>query len=104
MEISIFAKERRSREGRAFHTFFATLTKKDGTEVPVSVKFRKECGEPDAAKCPQNIIVDKEHCNLSRKRFLNESTGELVETNTLWVSQWAGGSEYVDHSMDDFED
>lgn len=104
MEISIFAKERRTREGRSFHTYFTTLTKKDGSQLVAAVKFRRECGEPDPAACPQNIIVDKEHCNLSRKNFLNESTGELVQTNTLWVSQWAGGSEYVDHSMDDFED
>lgn len=104
MEISIFAKQRNTREGRQFYTFFSRLVKKDGSELPVSVKFRKECGEPDAKRCPLNIIVDKEHCNLSHKNILNESTGELYRSSTLWISQWAEGTEYVDHSMDDFED
>ena len=51
-----------------------------------------------------NIIVDKEHCNVSKRRYLNESTGEVLDAFTLWVNQYAAGGEYVDHSMDEFED
>ena len=51
-----------------------------------------------------NVIIDKEHCNVSKRRYLDESTGEILHAYTLWVSQYAAGGEYVDHSMDEFED
>ena len=51
-----------------------------------------------------NIIVDHEHCNISKRHYLNEATGEIVDAHTLWVSQYAAGTEYVDHSMDEYED
>lgn len=104
MEISIFAKNRKTREGRSFTVYLSSLTKKDGTQVPCSVKFNATCQPPKPESCPLNIIVDKEHCNVSKRRYLNESTGEIMESYTLWVNQYAAGGEYVDHSMDEFED
>ena len=104
MEISIFAKKRQSKDGRTFYVYLSTLTKKDGSELPCSVKFNKDITPPKPEDCPCNIIVDKEHCNLSHKNILNPETGYVMETHTLWVNQYAAGSEYVDHSMDDFED
>ena len=104
MELSIFAKNRKTREGRSFVVYLSTLTKKDGTQVPCSVKFTQECQPPKPELCPMNIIVDKEHANVSKRRYLNESTGEVLDSYTLWVNQYAAGGEYVDHSMDEFED
>lgn len=104
MEISIFAKKRQTAEGRTFYTYLSTLTKKDGTEIPCSVKFNKDIQPPRPEECPCNIIVNKEHCNLSTKKIFRESTGEVLEAHTLWVNQYAAGGEWVDHSMDDIED
>lgn len=104
MEISIFAKQRKTKEGRSFTVYLSTLTKKDGSTVPCSVKFNQSCNPPKPESCPMNIILDKEHCNVSKRRYLDESTGEILYAYTLWVSQYAAGGEYVDHSMDEFED
>ena len=104
MEISIYAKKRQTRDGRTFYVYLSTLTKKDGTEIPVAVKFNKDLTPPKPESCPCNIILDKEHCNLSKRNFFRQETGEIVESHTLWVNQYAAGSEFVDHSMDDIED
>lgn len=104
MEISIFAKNRKIKEGRSFTVYISSLKKKDGTEVPCNVKFNQSCTPPKPEACPCNIIIAKEHCNVSKRRYLNESTGEILDAYTLWVNQYAAGGEYVDHSMDDFED
>ena len=104
MEISIFAKNRKTKDGRSFTVYLSTLTKKDGTTFPCSVIFNQSCTRPKPESCPMNIIVDKEHCNVSKRRYLDESTGEILHAYTLWVSQFAAGGEYVDHSMDEFED
>ena len=105
MEISIFAKKRQTKDGRTFYTYLSTLTKKDGTEIPCSVKFNQETAPaPKPENCPCNIIVDKENCNLSSKKYFRESTGEILDTHTLWINQYAAGGEWIDHSMDEFED
>lgn len=102
MEISIFAKKRQTKDGRPFYIYLTTLHRKDGTEVKAQAKFSTECDPPKPESCPCNIIVDKENCNFSSKTVLIEATGELVDRSILWIKQWANGSEYVDHSMDDF--
>ena len=104
MELTIYAKKRQTNEGKTFYTYLSTLTRKDGSELKVSVKFREDCGNPKADQCPMNIIVSKENANLSAKDYgVNEETGEVLTSHTLWVSAWEKGSEYVDHSLDDFE-
>lgn len=110
MEITIFAKKRNTKEGKVFYNFLTTLTKKDGTNQVCTVKFRDEAGTPKAEQCPMNIRVQKDGCNLSSKKFqrqvVDETTGELSteqgEALTLWISKWAQGQPYVDHSMDDY--
>lgn len=110
MEITLFAKKRNTREGKVFYNFLSTLTKKDGTQLVCTVKFRDEAGTPKPEQCPMNILVDKKDCNLATRKFQREvvqDTGEVVqetgESYTLWVSSWMPGGPYVDHSMDDFE-
>ena len=41
MELTIFAKKRQSNDGRPFFTYLSTLTRKDGEEIKVQVKFRQ---------------------------------------------------------------
>lgn len=111
MEICIFAKKRQTRQGKIFYNYLTTLHKKDGSELSCDVKFREDCGEPKAEKCPMNIVVDKGACNLVNRKYTrretDEFTGEVTTVEgirpTLWVSAWAPGAPYVDHSMDDFE-
>lgn len=104
MEISIFAKKRQTREGRTFYTYLSTLTKKDGSAIPCSVRFQKG-QEPKPELCPCNIIVNKTDCNLSSKKFFREETGEFFDSHTLWVNAYKySETPYEDHSMDDIED
>ena len=104
MEITIFAKKRTTKEGKIFYNYLGKLKKKDGTEITAQIKFREACGNPNAADCPMNINIAKEHCNFSPKEVKVEENGELktYTRNELWVEAWEKGSEYVDHSMDDF--
>ena len=102
MEITIFAKKRQTKEGKSFYGYITTLKAKNGEEVTMGVRFREECGSPKGEKCPCNIIIEKKDVNISRKHYADEETGEVMESKTLWVTNWKPGSEYVDHSTDEF--
>ena len=103
MNLTVFAKSKTTKEGKAFLTYFSKLTKKDGTEVSVELKFREECGAPKSFPC--NIIVDKQDANLVEKEITYEKDGEDKEAlqRRMWISAWTDGEPYVDHSLDDFE-
>lgn len=105
MNLTIFAKKRTTKEGKTFYTYISTMTRKDGTELTASVKFRDECGSPKPENCPVNIIVDKENANLSTRTYTREDNGELATSYTLWVSGWELDTinPFVDHSLDEFE-
>lgn len=102
MEITIFAKRRTSKDGRPFVNFLTTLTRKDGTTQSMQVKFREDCGSPKAESCPMNITFKQEDANVSKRVFVRDDTGEQCEAFTLWISAWANGTPYVDHSLDEF--
>lgn len=103
MNLTVFAKSKTTKEGKPFNTYFSKLTKKDGTEVSVELKFREECGAPKNFPC--NIIVDKQDANLVEKEITYEKDGEEKEAlqRRMWISKWTDGEPYVDHSLDDFE-
>lgn len=103
MEITIYAKKKQSREGKTFFTYLSTLTRKDGTQQTVQVKFRDEAGNPRPENCPLNIRFDKASANLSSRDYERDDTGETVRSYTLWITQWEEGSKFVDHSLDEFE-
>lgn len=103
MEITVFAKKRNTKEGKTFYTYLSNIPKKDGTKQTVSVKFREECGTPEPKNCPCNIIVEKKNVNMSKEDFAYPETGEVGTSFTMWVSAWINGSEYVDHSMDEYD-
>ena len=103
MNLTIFAKKRKSEDGREFYTYLTTLKRKDGTELKCQVKFRESCGTPKGAECPMNIVVNKNAANLSAKDIEREETGEIITVYSLWVSEWTKGEKYVDHSLDDFD-
>ena len=101
MELTIFAKKKKAKSGKEFYTYLTTLTRKDGTEDMLEVKFREECGAPK--NCPCNIAVEKSDINISKKNITREDTGELIEVRKLWVSAWSEGSPYEDKSLDDYD-
>lgn len=103
MELTVFAKKRQSKDGRQFYTYITTLVKKDGEVLTTAVKFRESAGQPDPKECPMIIEAEKKNCNFSQKFLQNEETGQMITSNTLWVSEWTkSAKEYVDTSMDDF--
>lgn len=110
MKINVFGKKRTTEDGKKFYTYFSRLTKKDGTDVVVEVKFREEVGAPK--KVPCTIEFDRKLGNFSEKEItydvLDSVTGEVLETKTtvrkvLWISDTnMAETEYIDTSMEDF--
>ena len=100
MKVTVFAKKKQTKEGRPFTAYVGRMTKKDGTEQAMSVKF-KDCEPP--VVCPCNLEFDKQNGNISITSYPTED-GKIGESRTLWLSAWMKGEPYVDHSLDDFED
>lgn len=103
MEITVFAKKKKTREGRQFYAYITHLTRKTGEEQAMAVKFRDECGAPKPENCPMNVVVEKGDANISKKTYTREDTGEPAVSYTMWVTNWREGAPYVDTSFDDFE-
>lgn len=105
MIITVFAKRQQTKgeQPRTFYNYLATLTNRNGEEMPVQVKFRDEAGQPKPEKCPMNVVIDKADANLVKRQYTVNETGEIRIAHTLWVSKWTEGEPYVDHSLDDYE-
>ena len=106
MVLNVFAKERTGKDGKVFYNFLSTLTKKNGEQETVQLKFREDAGIPNTSKCPMTIEVDKSKANLTKKMVLVEKNGEEkeIEQRTLWVSEYEYKGDYVDTSLDEYED
>lgn len=114
LTLTIFAKTRKTKDGREFKIYFTTLP--NGEKV--KAKFRRDCGEPKQFPC--NIDLVRDGCNLSIEEHtrtvvdnkVDPTTGEVIGTETeqeiteikvLWISAWAySTAEYRDNSMDEF--
>lgn len=103
MMTAIFAKKKKSSDGREFYVYLGRLHRKDGTELPVTVKFRDNVPKPSPKDCPMNIEFTKEAGNLSSRTYEDADSSELRTAWTLWLSDWEPGPAYVDDSLDDFE-
>lgn len=101
MEITVFAKNATSKDGRKFVRFITRLTRKStGETFTSSVKFREDAGVPTV--CPCNIVIDKKDANLQAHSYTTND-GEEAIGYTLWVSKWTMSDiPYEDHSLDDF--
>lgn len=106
MKALIFAKKKQTKESKPFNTYLARLTKTNGEEIVVEAKFREECGNPKADKCPMFIEFEKADANLSEKKekYIDEVGEEKeVTRRKLWISKYSESAEkYVDHSLDEF--
>ena len=114
LTLTIFAKTRKTKDGREFKTYFTTLP--NGEKV--KAKFQRDCGEPKQFPC--NVDLMQNSCNLSSEKYtrtvednkVDPATGEVIGTETvqekaeakvLWISAWAySAEEYRDTSMDEF--
>ncbi len=111
MKINVFGKSIEY-QGKKFPAYTGRLTNKDGTELTVTVKFRQDCGGPDLKDCPCQIEFPRQNANLVIKDLkdsdgmplVNEATGEVKKSKTLWIAAWKMVGPYIDHSLDDFED
>lgn len=108
MKVLVFGKKRQTKEGKNFTAYVTKMTKKDGTEITASVKFREECGQPKLEETPCYIEFDKTNGNMTHRNVevTDNETGEIKEitNHTLWISKWKMSNEkYVDKSLDDFE-
>ena len=101
MEITVFAKRRTNKEGKIFYQYITTLEKKDGSTETIRVCFRG-VDAPKPESCPRNIVTAKDNANIATRKYTTPETGEIKSARTLWLSAWEPGSEYVDHSMDDY--
>lgn len=100
MIVTVFSKTKQTKEGKKFTAYIGRLVKKDGTEMTAGVHFK----DIDAPKtCPCCINVEKKNANMQHRDYVREDTGEMSTTYDLWITAWAPGPEYVDHSLDDFE-
>lgn len=106
MLLNVFAKKRTGKDGKVFYNFLSTLTKKNGEQETVQLKFREDAGIPNASKCPMTIEVDKSKANLTKKMVTVEKNGEEkeIEQRTLWISEYKYKGDYVDISLDEYED
>lgn len=104
MKVTLFRKQRTSKDGRKFDIFVSTLDKKDGTKQYVTVKYSggDKSKEFDSTKTPYIIIVEKTNANLQVKHWTDKN-GHDREDVTLWIKDYTVSSEkYVDHSLDEF--
>lgn len=100
MLITVFAKTVTTKNGNQFERYITKMEDKDGVTHTMSVKFRKSCGVPETF--PHNIYIGKDDCNISKKTYTKNNTGETYVAEELWISDWIEGPMYVDHSTDNF--
>lgn len=101
MTLTIFAKKRKTKDGKEFPIFITRMTKKDGSELVANIQF-VDCDKPKPNACPLNIDVEKTDANLTC-RTVTTDDGNVYENNTLWVKAYSESKEaYVDHSLDEF--
>lgn len=98
-------------QGKRFPSYMGRLVAKDGSELPVTIKFRQDATAPDPAVCPCQISFNKNDANLVIKTLkdsegmpLTDDNGEVKTAKTLWISHWEMVGPYIDHSLDEFED
>ena len=103
MKLLIFSKKRTANDGKVFYNYLSTLVRKStGEAIPIQVKFRQECGAPDPHTCPCYILVEKTDANLTSREILTDDNS-VKKVNTLWVSTWKNGGDYIDHTLDDID-
>ena len=105
MKVTVFAKKRKTSDGKTFNVFVTKMINKDGEAFYVTVKAPED-DEIKANECPLNIEFDKANANLTHTKDTIETDDGVREYvhHTLWLKKYTRSAEkYVDTSLDDFE-
>ena len=116
MRITIFGRERQTKEGKKFPTFTSRLIDNTtGEEILVTVKFPSTVAPPSLDSCPCNICIPEGGASYQEKildkvdkdgfPIFDEVTGEkeTIISRTVWVRKWKfSATPYVDTSMSRF--
>lgn len=101
MNITVYAKTKKTAEGRTFRIYLSRVHRKStGEEIPVRVNFKE--GVPVPTVFPVNLVVDKKDANLATKHYRDDEGVERT-SQTLWIEKYEMGEPFEDHSLDDFE-
>ena len=100
MKITVFAKNAHNNEGKTFTSYSGRMVNRDGEVISMGIKFKQPCQGPRKEDCPCNIEFDRSAANL-QTRYDEESDRTY---KTLWIEKYTLGEEYIDHSLDDFDD
>lgn len=105
MIITVFKKKVTPKNGnKPFNKYITTLTNKQGESIYTEIRFADGVTIPSTFPCV--VEIEKSKANLSTKtnKVTNEQGEEKEFTrHTLWVNEIKSVSEYIDHSLDDFE-
>lgn len=102
MELTIFCKTMKKKDGGTYPRYISRLTKKNGEEVSFAVKFEQEAGQPKPENCPCIISVEKEDASYSEKKKTRDN-GSTVIQREMFIKKWSKtDKEWVDNSMDAF--
>lgn len=101
MEITVYAKTKKTVEGRTFRIYLSRITRKStGEQIPVRVNFKE--GVPLPTVFPVNLVIQKENANLTEKHYYDDE-GVKRTSHNLWIEKYEMGEPFVDHSLDDYE-
>ena len=95
MEIAIFKKVKKTKEGREFDTYF---TKIDDVFYDVRFSEQRKCKAPDV-QYPCNIKVNPGDVSV-KTEVLQEGKHAGETFRRLYVYNYEMGSPFVDHSAD----
>lgn len=102
MELTVFAKKKTTRDGKPFTTYVSKLHRREGGDVYVEVRFKRDCPLPPSFPCV--IEVPRDYASMSERNVTRED-GTVFTSRRLYVGAWnSTGKTYVDHSLDEFED
>lgn len=102
IELVVFRKRVKTKEGKAFPVYLSHLTKKStGEIIPVTVKFTRDID--DIASFPAVLLIDRRDANLSSRSYGTNEYGESLYRNYLWVKDYVVSDRpYEDKSLEDF--
>lgn len=98
IKVTVFAKERKTHEGRPFTSYFTKLKKKSGEEVNADVRFTKAAGTPPEFPVTFEVTAG----NVSHREVEDPYDGSKKTYFTLWVKAFQNAEAFEDNSLDEF--